>query len=179
MALTLKQLRAQAGLAPAPSPGQGLQLDANGRIPAALLPFLPGYQLNRTQIISPVNIVSTTEATGTTIISPGAITFDGTEVMVEFFAPLVLSDSAAQGDTATICLFEGATQIARIAVWNTVTTFMQGLPCVGKYCFTPTAGPHTYTITAFATSTTGTPRVFAGSGGTNGYAPAFVRFTKI
>lgn len=37
MALSLEQLRAKAQLAPVPSPGQGLQLDPQGRLPVSLL----------------------------------------------------------------------------------------------------------------------------------------------
>lgn len=161
--------------------GAGVSGQVLGLSPAATAPvFPPGYQLNRTQITSPVNIASTTEATGTNIfpLLP-AITFDGTEVMVEFFSPLVLGDSNAASDGVTISLFEGATQITRLAVGNTVAAASQSMPFTGKYFFTPSAASHTYTVTAYATSTTGTPRVFAGSGGTNGYAPAYVRFTKV
>lgn len=138
----------------------------------------PGFEIGYTQITAGVNVVSTTEATGTTIISPGALTFDGAPVIVTFFGG-IKTPTAAAGNATVVCLFESTTQItelgnvvtpaaAQTQVWSTFT-----------YRFTPTAGSHTYTITAFATTTTGTPQINAGAGGTGANPPAFVRFTKV
>lgn len=142
--------------------------------------YPPGFEISYTQITGNVNVASTTEATGTTIISPGAITFDGTLVLVHLFCFAVQVDTSAAGDAVVLSLFEGATQITRMARADTViTTAGTNYNVNAFYHFTPTAASHTYTITAFATSTTGTPKVIAGSGGTGGSAPSFVRFTKV
>jgi hypothetical protein len=159
---------------------------AAGKVPVAssaaagTWAFPPGFEINYTQITAPVNVVSTTEATGTTIISPGAIVFDGTAVLVEFFACTVKSDTSSTGDTTILSLFESSTQITRMAVVEALSIFApNNFVVAAKYRFTPTAASHTYTITASTTSTSGTPAVLAGSGGTGGYPPAFVRFTKV
>lgn len=147
---------------------------------AAAWGYPPGFEIGYTQITAPVNIASTTEATGTTIISPGALTFDGTAVMCHFFAPYVKADTASAGDFVTICLFEGATEIGRLGSSLSVITANQTFFSMSLFLrFTPTAAAHTYTVTAFSTSTTGTPQVGAGAGGTGAYNPAFVRFTKV
>ena len=139
----------------------------------------PGFEIAYSQITANVNIVSTTEATGTTIISPGAITFDGTPVLAHFFG-IISVDTAAVGDITAVSLFEGATQITRLGIMISVATATkQSITVSGFYRFTPTAGAHTYTVTAFSTSTTGTPQVNAGNGGAAGNAPAFIRFTKV
>jgi len=134
-----------------------------------------GGEIGYTQITSPVNITSTTEASGTTILSPGALTFDGNPVIVEFFADVTIPNGT--NVSVRVCLFEGSTEITRLA-----TIFLGSgqmiVPCSTKYRFTPSAGSHTYTVTAFASSTSGTPAVGAGAGGTAGEPPAFVRFTK-
>lgn len=141
--------------------------------------YPPGYEIGYAQITANVNIASTTEATGTTIISPGAITFDGTPVYAEFFGH-VLCDTNATGDVVVVSLFEGATQIGRLSVVVTPLTANQfSVPTIGRFKFTPTAAAHTYTVTAFATSTTGTPAVSAGAAGTGVKVPAYVRFVKV
>lgn len=141
---------------------------------------LPGFEIGYAQITSPVNITDTAEATATALISPGALTFDGAAVMVEFFAPAVITDSTAGTDNVTITLFEGATQITRLANHHTIATAAPNSGFVrATFRFTPTAGSHTYKLCAFAGTTTGTPQIVCGSGGTNGWAPAFIRFTKV
>ena len=138
-----------------------------------------GTEINYTQITAPVNITDTAENTATALISPGAITFDGGPVMVEFFA-VVQSDTNALGDNVIISLFEGATQITRLAVQRAeIITSADLHTMVGRYRFTPTAGSHTYKLTAFVPNTGGTPQLVAGNGGTNGNPPAFIRFTKV
>lgn len=158
---------------------------ASGKVPvassasAATWSFPPGFEINYTQITSNANVTDTAEATATALISPGAITFDGTAVLVSFFCGSVLLDTAAVGDQLVISLFEGATQITRLAVLNSLVTTQHREPVFAQFRFTPTAASHTYIITAFTTSTTGTPTLAAGSGGTNGFPPAYVRFTKV
>lgn len=140
----------------------------------------PGYEIKYAQITSNANVTDTSEATATALISPGAVTFDGGAVMVEFFCAAVVTDTAAAGDLVTVTLFEGSTQITRLGVSKTVVTAAPDIvPVCLRYRFTPTAGSHTYKLCAFATSATGTPTLTAGSGGTNGYPPAFIRFTKV
>lgn len=154
----------------------GQILEVVGGIPSWVTP--PGTELNYSQIVSTVNVASTTEATGTTIISPGAITFDGAPVLVEFFSPIVKLPAVA-ASFVVVSLFEGATQIGELADMENAAAAVAGYSMTGRLRFTPTAGAHTYTVTAFATSTTGTPSVGAGPGGTGLLVPAFVRFTKV
>ena len=139
----------------------------------------PGFEIKYTQITAPVNITDTSEATATALISPGAVTFDGGAVIVEFFG-IITCDTAAATDVITVTLFEGATQITRLgSIKSVVAATPNVLAEYMGFRFTPTAGSHTYKVCAFATSTTGTPAITAGAGGTGGNPPAFVRFTKV
>lgn len=154
----------------------GQTLGVASGLPAWSYP--PGYEINYTQITSPVNIASTTEASGTSILAPGAVTFDGGAVMVDVFA-VVQGGSAAT--VVQLCLFEGSTEITRLGaiVWNGASTGWFN-PLRWGYRFTPSSGSHTYTVTAFANSSSGTQAsVQAGSGGTGNVCPAFIRFTKV
>lgn len=138
-----------------------------------------GTEISYTQITSPAAITDTSEATATALISPGSITFDGSPVVCEFFGD-VAADTGAASDLLIITLFEGSTQITRLGWLRTVVTAAAsvGTMCC-RYRFTPTAGAHTYKLCGFVASTSGSPQILAGSGGTAGHPPAYVRFTKV
>lgn len=161
-------------------PGTNKVWGSNGA-GASLGVLPPGYEISYTQITAPVNVASTTESGGTAILSPAAATFDGGAVLVEFFAPGIQTDNAGNGDLLTVSLFEGATQIGRLFHINQSlsTDPFTKIMAIGKLRFTPSAGSHTYSVTAFASSTTGTPQILAGAGGTGAFVPAYVRFTKV
>lgn len=145
---------------------------------AARVDQLPGTELGYDQITAQVNIASSTEASGTTVISCAAHTFDGAPVIATFFSPQVTTSTA--GGSVVINLFEGATQIGRIVVAAPNQTASSSfIAYTGMLRFTPTAGSHTYTVTAFASSLVGTPNVGAGAGGTATLVPTFIRFTKV
>jgi hypothetical protein len=160
---------------------------AAGKVPVAssaaagTWAFPPGFEIGYAQITAPVAVVSTTEATGTTIVAPGALVFDGAPVLVTFFSPAVRVDTAGAGDFVIISLFEGASQITRLVLLETIVIGQAtNYSTTGSFRFTPTAASHTYTVTASVSSTaSGTPQVGAGAGGTGGYPPAYVRFQKV
>jgi hypothetical protein len=137
-----------------------------------------GTELGYDQITANVTVASTTEATGTTVITCAAHVFDGAAVIAEFFSPVVVPNVAA-GGLVVVSLFESTTQIGRFgAVENTVVTVAAlDVPFYARIRFTPTAASHTYTVTAHQGNGNGT--VGAGAAGTGAYPPAFVRFTKV
>lgn len=138
-----------------------------------------GKEINYTQITAGVSIVSTTEATPTTLISPGAITFDGQPVLLTVYIPAVVLSTAASS-TFTVTLFESSTQIGRLGSFEEAAAATQTIfPSAMLFRFTPTAASHTYTIGAFVNVTTGTPQIICGAGGTGTNVPAFARFTKV
>lgn len=127
-----------------------------------------------------VSVTSTVEATGTTIVTAPSISVDGsTTILVEFFSNDVRLPTGAS-DNMVISLFEGATQISRIATLQPAAITQQTILAVnGRYRFTPSAGSHTYSVTARVSSTTGSPQVNGGTGGTSGNAPTFIRITRV
>lgn len=138
-----------------------------------------GGEIGYDQITSPVSIASTTEATGTSIIAGSSHTFDGSPVIVTFFSPGIYTGTATSAQV-TPCLFESTTQICRLGyVFDAPIGGMEVGVCF-VYRFTPSAGAHTYKVTAFASSLTGTPRIDSGTGaGTSALSPTFLRFTKV
>ncbi len=134
----------------------------------------PGFEIGYDQITGNVTVSSATEATGTTVITCAAHQFDGSPVMVEFFGNL----ENGTNTTLIVSLFESTTQITRLCEFIPPSTGSFGLMMVGSYRFTPTAGNHTYTATAIKVGTNN-GAIVAGSGGTGGEPPCFVRFTKV
>src|SRR5207248_1900418 len=140
--------------------------------------YPPGFEIAYDQITSGVNVASTTEGTPTAIITGTTHTYENAPYIAEFFSPQVTDSSAASG-TVTALLIADGSSIGRIAVSDSVTVTTQIIQALtGRLRFTPTAATHTYSISAFASSTTGTPAIGAGAGGSGVLAPAFIRITK-
>ncbi len=143
---------------------------------AAAAVFPPGFEFGYDPITSPVSVSSTTEATGTTIITCAAHTFDGAPVLATFFAPYGGTDGL-NGHQMIINLFEGATNLGRITNIETIAGSSTN-PFIAMFRFTPTAASHTYTVTGFITAG-GPGNVGCGAGGSGTNVPAFIRFTKV
>ena len=145
---------------------------------AAAWVYPPGFEIGYAQSTSQINVTDTSEATATSLISPGALTFDGGAVYCEFFTPQ-LAPPNPLGATITVTLFEGATELTRLAFANNNVAGTQiATSCSARYKFTPTAGSHTYKLCAFVSSVTGTPYILGGTGSGAAYSPAFIRFVK-
>lgn len=134
-----------------------------------------GTEIGYDQITAPVTVASTTEATGTLIIPGSAHAFDGAKVYAEFYCPRVIGGT--NGYTVTISLFEGSTQIFRMAVVGGAAVASGGFqtPVCISVPFTPSAGNHTYKITAHCPESA---QIYCGVGGTATDAPAYLKFTK-
>lgn len=146
---------------------------------SAALSTLPGFEIGYDQITAPVNVASTTQATPTTVISCAAHTFDGAAVLLTVYFPYLENGTAAAA-SVFFNLFESTTNLGVLGELGLATGTLQLLTTpVAMFRFTPTVGSHTYTIAAWANSTTGTPQVGAGAGGTGNFMPAFARFTKV
>lgn len=152
-------------------------ISAGGAAVSWLYP--PGYELGKTAFTSTVVISSTTEATPTTVVTAPSITFDGTPVILEFWAPQLNSPTTAAGNTSNLSFYEGATELGQFAqVITQVASQSTLLVPVGRYEFTPAAGSHTYSVGAWCSGSTTSASVVAGAGGTGTRLPGFIRVVK-
>ena len=141
---------------------------------------LAGYEIGYDQITANVNLTGTTEGTATTIITCAAHSFDGGLVLVEFYANGVRTGTPA-GNDVVIGIFESGTLINRIGeIQNPGAGATNNVGPFHTVCrFTPSAASHSYVIAGWVSAATGTPSVFAGTGGPGNNPPAWVRFTKV
>lgn len=131
-----------------------------------------------TTFTADVTVSSTTEASGTTIVTAGAVSCNGTDVYeIEFFSAYVSIAANASGNTLWLSLFEGSTQIGRLGVVANSANTQIGQPFLIKYRLTPSNGSHTYKITGHRSNANGT--VSAGSGGTGAAVPGYIRVRKV
>lgn len=135
-----------------------------------------GSELAYNQITANAAISANTEGTANTVVTASAVTFDGGPVVVEFFTSRADLQNTV-GTALVVLLQEGATVLGRLALALATTTNSTAMPIMARYRFTPTAGVHTYSITAYSTS--GAATIEAASGGSGAQVPAYIRITKV
>lgn len=156
-------------------PGSGKVITSAGSGAIAALP--PGYEFPGTyvEMTAPVSVGATTEAGATTVVTAGAITFDGsTVVMIESFLP-----SANRGTTyIKLCLYDGSSSIGLFV--DTVSSASGNAPSETinlRRRLTPSNAAHTYSIRAFVDAGTGS--IQAGAGGVGNEMPGWIRIVKV
>lgn len=155
----------------------GQTLRSAGAAAANAWAYPPGYEFSYAEITSDVAITATTEAGANTVVTAGAVTFDGsTAVMIEFYASGTTPPSVA-GDYLAICLYDGATSIGYLALPQASGVNLPGQPIHAARRITPSNASHTYSIRAFVTANPNGV-VNAGNGTIANRTPAFIRITK-
>lgn len=139
---------------------------------ANLKKSLPGFEIGYNQTTTgSITVTSTTEGTPTTLVAASAYTFDGAAVLLHFFCPRVSNPSSGG---MVVDLYESGSSIGRLGF--TPASVVEGLSFF--YRFTPSAGSHTYTVSAWGASA-GNGAFIQGAAGANTEVPMFVRFTKV
>lgn len=134
--------------------------------------------LDYAQITSNASITATSEATADVVVTGSAITYDGaTEIMVEFYSPFCRPDTAANDRELRLYLYDGSSSIGRLSLQIAGEGGGSShVPVHVKRRLTPSAASHTYSIRASVNA--GTGLVGAGTGGSTGEMPAFIRIVK-
>lgn len=111
-----------------------------------------------------VPITATTLATSQQVLTSGAITYDGTPIIIEYSAPLAQPPAGA----LQVMLYDGATEMGYFTyVSSTVTGF--GFPVSLRRRLTPAAGSHTYLVRAWVSA--GSGALVAGTGLAGAHSP--------
>ena len=139
--------------------------------------FPPGHEFTYAEITSPVSVTSTTESAGDTIVTAGAVTFDGSTVaLIEFSCPYA-NAQATEGQVLFITLYDGSSDVGRLGLIKSATATADYRPLRLARRITPSAASHTYSIRGHLGGA-GTGSVGAGAAGSGAYFPAFIRITK-
>lgn len=130
----------------------------------------PGAELAYNQITANVTLSATTAATAALVVDGVTRTYDGSPVVVEFFATAV---GAPAGQYSVIQLWDGttdlATQLGQVGGGSATVAALYG-----RRRLTPTVGSHNYRALGWVTGGNGT--VYSN---TAAYAPAFIRVTRV
>lgn len=133
-----------------------------------------GAEIQYQQVTAPISITATSAPAANLVVGSAAMTFDGSPVMLEFYAGVAQAPNVASGQMA-INLFDGSTDLGYIAMLlgQQATTTVHV-----RTRLTPTVGSHTYSVKAWLPTGTG-GNIQAGAGGTAAtYQPCFLRVTR-
>jgi hypothetical protein len=125
-------------------------------------------ELAYTQITANVTVT----AAETPVVAAPAVVFDGTPVLVEFYASAVVPAEIARA-TVELWLFQDGGSLGRMAVVSNPAASGLYMPVFAVRRLTPTAGSHTFAVRA--TRGGGDGAIAAGTGGAGTYAPAYIR----
>lgn len=141
---------------------------------------LPTLEMAYVEFTTTKTATSSTETSAVTVVSAGAVTFDGsTKVRIEFFSPhMEPSDNSNQG---ILTLFDGNTSspVGQLA-WVFGGGSSSAYPIMAARELTPSAASHTYFVGILDGGAISAQhaRVIAGSGGTGTLLPGFIRISK-
>lgn len=142
--------------------------------------FPPGYEFDYVEITSSVSsITATTEGTANTVVTANAVSYDGSTVIIlEFFCPIVITDSGAASRVVTFYLYDGSGSTGYIGQIMTPAASAMRAPVMLRRRFTPSNASHTYSVRASVDA--GTGQALAGAGGSSGSGtPTYIRQVKV
>lgn len=147
-------------------------ISASAAIAQSKLANGPGLELAYAELTTTVSSTTATEASPLDVVSAGSVTFDGTAVIVEFYAPSFQNGGAV---LSGLSLWEDANDRGRL--WTSNSGTAPSLAGVLRRKITPSAGAHTYKVRLWTAGSTNM-QVAAGAGGVGTNLPAYIRVTK-
>lgn len=136
-------------------------------------------ELAYAQVVAPVTINTTTEATAVVLVSAPPITLDGATVVDIEFSTVQMGTPAIAAAATLVCLFMDGVSLGRWATVQTGTASASpfSVPLLLRYRMTPAAGVHTFSVRAYCSG--GTATVQAGpAGGPGSMLPMWVRVRR-
>ena len=129
------------------------------------------------EFTSTVAVTATVEGSANTVVTAGAVAFDGSTVgIIEFFASRVTPETTA-GVPLKIIATDGGTVLGIIANIVSPAAAGQNIPIHVLRRLTPSNASHTFDIRAYTGS--GQGDVYAGAGGATTLVPGFIRISKL
>jgi len=129
------------------------------------------------EVTASVAVSSTTAGTSHLVAGGGAWTYDGSPILIEFYAPQVQTGNLGAGASLMIQLYDGATDLG---FWGQFITPSAGVLCTPvnlRRRIVPTAGVHTYKVGAWV-PTGGPGSVGMGLGNAGQLSPGIFRVSR-
>jgi hypothetical protein len=129
------------------------------------------------EVTASVAISNTTAATSHLVAGGGAWTFDGSPILVEFYAPQAQTGNAGAGASLMIQLYDGTTDLG---FWGQFISPAAGVLCTPinlRRRLVPTVGVHSYKVGAWV-PTGGPGNIGMGLGGAGQLAPGLFRVSR-
>jgi hypothetical protein len=123
-------------------------------------------EISYSQVTAPVPITNLSAATASLLVADTARTYDGSPIIVEFFAPTVVAPSG--GGVIFLNLYDGAADLGWLGVLG--GTAAQAPVHVRRRLVT-------YRVGGYVNTGTGA-NVYAGASGAGAYPPAFLRIIR-
>ena len=123
-------------------------------------------------------INATTEGGAATVLTGNAVTYDGTRVKLEFYAPEIVYVAGTGTNKLTAVFLRDSIVVGQAVVLESGSSFVSSEGAKAECFDTPSAGSHTYAVKAFAAATSPNYTVKAGAGGSGNLVPAYMRVTK-
>ena len=134
-------------------------------------------ELAYTEHVAAVNLSGNDESTGANIVLGPAIALDGSPVLLEYFAPLIVTE-AGSGARVSLCFLMDNASIGIAAQIRNETSVQAEKPVTIRRRFTPPAGSHAFGVRGWSSG--GVPGVvYAGAGGSGAYMPGFLRVSRL
>lgn len=135
-----------------------------------------GGELAYVEFTSTVTITASTEGSAQSVVSAGALSFDGSTIArIEFFSPSGVIQGA--NENLFLELFDGSTALGWIVVLSGTGSAAMNFAVYGVRQLTPSNGSHTYNVKGYTTNG-GSQDVKAGTGGAATYLPGFIRVSS-
>lgn len=141
--------------------------------------YMPGYEIAYAEVTSNVTVSATAEATPTDIISLGALSFDGSPIILEFYCA---NAAVASGTMILVAnLWDDTTDLERWFDVRGGNATTPGFPIYARRRIVPTAGTHTFKVRGIKGGGLTDVTMFAnaGSAGAGTYSPIWMRATKV
>jgi hypothetical protein len=157
--------------------GGKLYIKDDAGLETALLPTGMAIEVDYVEFTAGGSITATSEGSADTVVTAGAVTFDGsTEAIIEFSAPNARPDTGAASRTLNVWLFEDGSSIGQLGLLASPAAGGANAPLLLRRLLTPASGSRTYSIRA--TVNVGTGVITAGAGGAGNQVPGYIRVSK-
>lgn len=131
-----------------------------------------GGELAYAETTSDLGVTQTVEASAQTLVSAGAVTFDGaTAVVISVYAARVATGGTS-GAAIVVNLWQDSTDLGRLAYVATVANASAIVPMFASRRLTPAAGSKTYSARAWRVTANG---IIAAA---SPYLPAYIRIVE-